>query len=445
MKNVKFKVRIKIPKQIHLCMLQDLKRTHSFAYERVGFLYTKSKLLSDNTVLVIATNYAPVDDEDYIEDKSVGAKINSEAIRKSMQKILEEKCGCFHAHLHDHSGIPSPSFTDQKGLPGVAISFSNISQTQANGILILSENSFYGSVIYGSKKQFYSPELISVIGYPFGLTYPSLKKIGYNKVYDRQSFLGKDSQLFFRNIKVGIIGYGGGGSHIGQQLAHLGVENICVFDGDKVEDTNLNRLIGAWFTDVAKQILKTSVAKRIIKKILPKARVVTINEKWQQKPEMLQICDIVIGCVDSYSERQQLEAECRRYLIPLIDIGMDIHKEDKEPYSISGQVILSMPGLPCMSCIGFLTEKKLAKEAAKYGKGGGRPQVVWSNGVLASTAIGVFADIVNGWTEKKDSPIYLSYEGNTSCLNEHIRLKFCEKECKHYSFDEIGPPIFSKL
>src|SRR6266849_8531402 len=50
-----------------------------------------------------------------------------------------------------------------------------------------------------------------------------------------------------------------------------------------------------------------------------------------------------------------------------------------------GQVIMSSPDGPCMRCMGFLTGEKLAAEAALYGNAGARPQVVWHNGVLAST------------------------------------------------------------
>ena len=426
-------------------MLADLRRQHLFAYERVGFLFTTSKQLSDNTILILAKDYVPVDDENYIEDCNVGAKINSKAIRNAMQRIMEKKEGCFHVHLHDNKGIPSPSFTDKKGLPDVAKSFANISQKQANGILILSENSFFASIKFANESHFLTPEVVSVVGYPFNLSYPLVKRNLKKESLDRQSFLGDSSQLLFENIKVGIVGYGGGGSHIGQQLAHLGVENILVYDDDKVEETNLNRLIGAWFKDVKKSVQKTSVAKRLIKKILPNAKVECINTRWQQNPELLQRCDVVFGCVDSYSERQQLEAECRRYLIPYIDIGMDVHKSIGEPHIMSGQIILSMPGSPCMSCFGFLTEKKLGLEAAKYGNIGGRPQVVWANGVLASIAVGVFVDLVTGWSKAIDKLVYLLYDGNTGTLNEHIRLKFSDRICRHYTFDELGVPIFKKI
>lgn len=432
MKNKKINIKFRIPEQLYKKMLSDLKRPHSFAYERVGFLFAKTVKLSSNVTLVIAIDYLSVDDKDYINDEKVGAKINSDAIRAAMQGTLEKDCGCFHVHLHDHFGVPAPSFTDVKSLPGIVKSLNNIVSEHTNGFLILSRDAFYSSI---------KTDLISVVGYPFILQY--LKRgIIKDWMFDRQSFLGENSQFLFENINVGIIGYGGGGSHIGQQLAHIGVKNITVFDDDKIELTNLNRLIGGVYSDIKKAILKIDIAKRVIRRIFPKSKLTLIAKKWQKAPDELQRCDIIFGSVDSYTERQQLEAECRRFLIPLVDIGMDVHKSGG--YSISGQVILSMPGSACMSCYGFLTEDKIAKEAAKYGNVGGRPQVVWPNGVLASTAVGVFVDLVTGWTGNNDG-VYLSYDGNSGRIVDHIRKEFFAGKCEHFPIENTGKPRYVKI
>lgn len=441
MKKQKYNIQFRIPQILYKTILEDLKRPHPFAYERVGFLYTRSKVLIENNYLIIAFDYSSVEDDDYIEDKTVSARIGSVAIRKAMQSIFDYGCGCFHIHLHKHKGKPSPSFTD-KGLTEVANSLSNIASKEANGVLILSEDDFYSEIKIGNEKDFFHAVSYTVVGYPLTLKFLN-KSTSKRNVYDRQSFLGNNSQFLFENIRIGIVGYGGGGSHIGQQLAHIGVKNIIIFDFDRVEETNLNRMIGAWFTDIKKSLLKTDVAKRVIEKINLQARVTLINNKWQKSSEALQCCDVVFGCIDSYTERLQLESECRRFLIPFIDIGMDVHEE--KGYSMSGQIILSMPGMVCMSCYGFLTEEKLAKEAEKYGKVGGRPQVVWPNGVLASTAVGVCIDLVTGWTKEKDKLIYLSYDGNSGILSDHIRKKHVCKSCSHFSLKEIGSVFYRKL
>ncbi|HAP11783.1 MAG TPA: thiamine/molybdopterin biosynthesis protein, partial [Afipia sp.] len=68
---------------------------------------------------------------------------------------------------------------------------------------------------------------------------------------DRQSFLGPDSDAILQAATIGVIGLGGGGSHLVQQAAHLGVGGYVPADPQWIEDTNTNRLIGGTLADVA--------------------------------------------------------------------------------------------------------------------------------------------------------------------------------------------------
>ena len=62
------------------------------------------------------------------------------------------------------------------------------------------------------------------------------------------------------------VGVGGIGSHVLQQLAYLGVKEIVVVDDDKIDQTNLNRLVGAKRNDSNKY--KTKVLSGNAKRIL---------------------------------------------------------------------------------------------------------------------------------------------------------------------------------
>jgi hypothetical protein len=156
-------------------------------------------------------------------------------------------------------------------------------------------------------------------------------------------------------------------------------------------------------------------------------------------------CDIVFGCMDSFQDRDELETFCRHHLIIYIDIGMDIHQVDGEPPRMAGQVILSAPGHACMKCLGFITSEKLAKEAQAYGAAGPRPQVVWPNGVMASTAVGLAVDALTGWTRASRAPVYVSYDGNKGVITEHPRLQYAHKVCVHYPLENAGRPIITNL
>jgi len=125
---------------------------------------------------------------------------------------------------------------------------------------------------------------------------------------------------------------------------------------------------------------------------------------------------------------------------------MDVHLADDEAPRMGGQVILSMPGSPCMTCLGFLNGASLAREAARYGDAGPHPQVVWPNGVLASTAVGIAVDLLTDWTRSLRGPVYLLYNGNDGTVTKHLRLVYYPSgECPHFPASQAGDPVFKRL
>lgn len=262
--------------------------------------------------------------------------------------------------------------------------------------------------------------------------------------FSRQSFLGEDAEERIGRCIVGVVGLGGGGSHIIQQLAHVGFQQYVLFDDDVVEDSNLNRLVGARAVDALAETPKLHVAKTVIYGLQPKATIRGHFGKWQTNPRLLRECHIVFGCVDGYRQRHELEVACRRHLCHYIDIGMDVHGTSAR--SISGQVILSAPGGPCMRCMGFLNDDVLAKEAARYGNAGIRPQVVWSNGILASVAVGIAVDLVTNWTGLRRHYEYLVLDGNKPSLTASYTLRNLNPDgCRHFPAADVGPPVATVL
>src|SRR4030043_2478387 len=83
---------------------------------------------------------------------------------------------------------------------------------------------------------------------------------------------GEEGQKKLAAAKVGIVGLGGMGSQIAQSLAYLGVEDFLTVDDDIVEESNLNRLVGALPVDGREKRLKEDVTERMIMQINPEAR-----------------------------------------------------------------------------------------------------------------------------------------------------------------------------
>ncbi len=260
--------------------------------------------------------------------------------------------------------------------------------------------------------------------------------------FSRQSFLPANSEAMLASIKVGVIGLCGGGSHIVQQLAHVGVLNYVVLDPDSMDKSNLNRLVGGTHEDTSTGLLKTSISKRVILSVNPHANVEYISGKWQDAQLSLRDCAVIFGCVDSIVEREQIERFCRRFLIHYIDIGMDVLRFE-DSYRIVGQVAMSSPGWCCLRCMAIVTEETLKQEAQRYGAAGPKPQVVWPNGVLASTAIGLFMQLVCPWHKASTGFAYLEYNGNDSTVRPSPRAEYAKLiPCRHYQTEEVGDPFF---
>lgn len=259
---------------------------------------------------------------------------------------------------------------------------------------------------------------------------------------DRQSFLGADSNRVLDNATIGFVGLGGGGSHAAQQAAHIGIGAYVLVDLDRIDLTNTNRLVGGTLLDVALLRYKTAISARTIRALNPSARIVEVRKSWHDATEALKRCDVIIGAVDSFREREQLERFARRHLIPYVDVGMDVH-ETGAGYLVSGQVILSSPGQPCLRCCGLITDERLAEEAGKYGAAGGAPQVVWPNGALASTAVGLMVQLLTPWHSKPVGFAYLVYDGNKGTMTQSARGSALQRvACRHHPADETGDPFF---
>lgn len=435
-------VRFKITAGLLATIRADLHRPHPFAGERVGFISTGMAMSSDGLVL-FAQGYRAVDDNDYVRDDTMPVMMGPDAIRKAMQWALTEKVGIFHVHSHGGRGIPKFSGIDLAESAKFVPSFLNVAARRAHGAIVLSGDAASG-LVWLSRTEV--PRVISEfveVGVPirkWGRVVPRSEA----KRLDRQSFLGRSSSQVLSGATVGIAGLGGGGSHVVQQLAHVGIGGYVLADPDVIEDTNTNRLVGGTLKDVELALPKVQIAERVIRGLVPGARIVAQAKPWHELVEHLRVCDVIVGALDSYKEREQLERFARRNLVTLVDVGMDVHDCGEQGTLISGQVIRSVPGYPCLRCCGFLTDALLEREAQAYGAAGGRPQVVWPNGVLASTAVGLVIQQITPWFPKPPAFAYFEYDGNRSTVAPapYMRLTSDAAVCPHHPPEEAGDPFF---
>ncbi len=149
--------------------------------------------------------------------------------------------------------------------------------------------------------------------------------------FDRQvRVFGEAGQNRLRTMRIGIVGLGGTGSVVLEQLSHLGVERFLLIDPDIVDRSNLNRLVGASESDVNKPKIEVAVthAKRINPCVQAESTLGSVL--LASVAEELVDTDFVFCCTDSHGSRAVLNQLAYQYLVPVIDIGVAVVAERKK-------------------------------------------------------------------------------------------------------------------
>lgn len=160
------KILFKITDNLNRLIRTNLQTRHKFAAERVGFIACKVAEIEDGGLVILAKEYHPVADEDYIEDLSVGAMMGPDAIRKALQIAYSENMCMFHVHMHEHRGIPRFSKVDLIESAKFIPDFWNVRPKLPHGTLLLSHNAASGLCWISGSKNIMPITDITVTGSP---------------------------------------------------------------------------------------------------------------------------------------------------------------------------------------------------------------------------------------------------------------------------------------
>ncbi len=142
------KTTFKITRKLFESIKSDLLRPHAFAHERMGWIRCRVANFSKNCLLILAHDYYPVDDLDYIKTLKAAAMMNSTAIRKALQLALNQKISIFHVHLHNHAGATGFSMTDREETNKFIPPFLNVRPEMPHGAVVFSQTSIAGRCWY---------------------------------------------------------------------------------------------------------------------------------------------------------------------------------------------------------------------------------------------------------------------------------------------------------
>ena len=145
------KVGFKITTALLTAIRSDLRRPHPFAHERVGFISAGLSTVSEG-LLVLAREYQPVADDEYLDDPAVGAMMGPDAIRNALQWALQDGVALFHVHTHGGRGIPGFSEIDLRENAKFVPDFFKVAPQCAHGAIVLSDSAAHGLVWFGRSR-----------------------------------------------------------------------------------------------------------------------------------------------------------------------------------------------------------------------------------------------------------------------------------------------------
>lgn len=165
----------------------------------------------------------------------------------------------------------------------------------------------------------------------------ALKRMGIVKNYER-----------IRDFSVVIVGLGGVGSVAAEMLTRCGIGKLLLFDYDKVEIANMNRL---FFRPEHAGLTKTEASKVTLTEINPDVEFetytynITSSEHFDHFLDRIQNggikpntrVDLVLGCVDNFEARMAINQACIELNQPWMESGVS---ED----AMSGHIQFIIPG-----------------------------------------------------------------------------------------------------
>ena len=164
--------------------------------------------------------------------------------------------------------------------------------------------------------------------------------------YSRQIVLqeiGEAGQLKLQNARVLVIGAGGLGCPVLQNLAAAGVGTIGIVDGDVVDETNLHRQLLYTLKDCGKS--KVEVAKKVILELNPEIKVNVYRDFFgtQNAFEIVSDYQIIVDCTDTLAVR---------YLINDVAVVKKIPVVYASIYKFQGQVsVFNYKNGPSYRCL----------------------------------------------------------------------------------------------
>lgn len=327
----------------------------------------------DSSLELIVRRVVEIPAAEYRIRNSYHMDISPRAINGLIALCQENGLGAVlcHSHLQGERYSPSDDYGEQR----IAETLFQFLPSMPVGSLLMSESGGINGRLWRPDGSIDKISSITIVGrcitdMPIG----SRKRLHFRNsdpIHDRQVLaFGKEGQAKLAGAKVGIVGVGGTGSAVAEQITRLGVRDLVLIDPDNFDPSNLTRMHESKYADAHPKkkngnIAKVDVIAKRLKEICPQSRLI-VNKNSVVKSEACGLLlgrDVIFCCTDDYWGRAVLNQVAHQYLIPVINMGVRIDSVDGKITGAAGDMNVIRPGKPCLWCYGFLTTERIRAES----------------------------------------------------------------------------------
>jgi molybdopterin/thiamine biosynthesis adenylyltransferase/proteasome lid subunit RPN8/RPN11 len=371
----------------------------------------------DGEIRLLGRRFAPVRATAYLERERDHMSIAPEGYVVALSEA--EALGAVPIWFHTHPGVrgtPLPSRHDLE----VDSAISDLFRLRA-------DSAFYGTLIVSPRESGFAFSGTLHLEGGAARRIDRLWKVGedwllvrafdapgpgLSSVFDRNvRAFGPAIQGALGDLRVAIVGCGGTGSAVAEQLVRLGVRELILIDADILSDSNVTRVYGSTPEDVGRP--KVEVLRDHLTAIAPDLACETVVSMVTLEPTARRLAgrDLVFGCTDDNAGRLVLSRLASYLLTPVIDVGVLLSSDTAGLLTgIDGRVTVLSPGAACLVCRDRVDlrraaselmmpeeRRRLADEGYAPALGGVEPAVIAFTTAVAAAAVNEMLERLIGY------------------------------------------------
>lgn len=302
-------------------------------------------------------------------------------IRRALVALESDELGVGVIHSHPQDCAPSASWADDDMDSYFAEEFERFGDGRPYASLIVArdanrELSFSGRVF---DKGEWLPVKTCLVGGEQLLREKARQKSDFfaatreaatNRTTQERlaQLLGSNAPQRLHNAVVGVVGCSGTGSPAIHLLARAEIGELVLVDPGQFKPSNHQRNHASRHADLSVHPAPTKVAlaSRLVREISPATKVSGFVGDILDEVVLDELvrCDLILGCTDSNYARAALGDIASHYLVPVLDLAVQMRAENGILREQICEIARYGPGLPCPWCSGRISVEGIRYETA---------------------------------------------------------------------------------